>query len=108
MPGLRPGVALGCCTAGDWGGGGDRGPVRRVGVIHASAKFPIVRMFCGARGPSAGVWRDVDCLACLGASPSKDKPRMRARLTVEAEQGDGQNPRSLDPGGLLSACCQRR
>lgn len=48
------------------------------GVIHFSAEFPVVAAACGARGPSAALWRYVDCEACLLAGP-KD-PRIQQRL----------------------------
>jgi hypothetical protein len=55
------------------------------GVIHFSAEFPVVRTACGALGPSAALWRYVDCEACLEAGP--DDPRIRARLAqVRAER----------------------
>ena len=37
------------------------------GVIHFSATFPVVATPCGVLGPSAALWRYVDCEACLEA-----------------------------------------
>jgi hypothetical protein len=55
------------------------------GVIHFSDRFPVVRTACGVLGPSAALWRYVDCEACLEAGP--DDPRIRARLAqVRAER----------------------
>lgn len=58
-------------------------------VVHASARFPVVRAVCGGRGPAAGRWLFVDCLDCLriGAVRSKD-PRVRQRLDALEQAGN--------------------
>ena len=62
------------------------GPVT-YGAIHFSDRFPVVRTACGHRGPSAGLWRYVTCLACLAAAPSDPRIVERRRMIVqEAER----------------------
>jgi predicted aldo/keto reductase-like oxidoreductase len=62
------------------------------GVIHFSAEFPVVATACGARGPSAALWRYVDCEACLEAGPDDD--RIRERLeAVRAARAAATAPR---------------